>query len=266
MRKIKNLLSVLSICILVNVQLIGQALNTSKSDQSISDKLSAFVPQRYLIRSGEKAPQKWFFKTSVPELNWITDANNNQSWQTGDFPIGNTTIAGVKCRTKWSDGNLWVRRKYHQQGGRPSKIVLRIAHTGSARVLVNGVEIYKSEQSSNGYITVEPSNKETFRDLDNIVSVELGGSKKNFFDMGLIGFINPVPTEMPALPTANDIVRHLYPIMDISIRDYERARWCVLCDWNRWISRFLDRKRWKYTCLSIFRFKEMGISRECLVI
>jgi hypothetical protein len=220
MRKTKHFFRVLAICILVNVQLMGQELNTSKFDQSLRDRLSAFVPQRYLIRSGESAPQKWFFKTSVPELNWIMDANNNQTWQTGDFPIGNTTIAGVKCRTKWSDGNLWVRRKYHQQGGRPNKIVLRIAHTGSARVLVNGVEIYKSEQSSNGYITVEPSNKETFRDLDNIVCVELGSSKKNFFDMGLIGFINPVPIEMPAIPTANDIVRHLHPIMDISIRDF----------------------------------------------
>jgi hypothetical protein len=220
MRFNKHLLSITAIFFVVGVHSMCNVLNYSVSEKSVQNSSSEFVPQRNLIRTGEKAPQLWFYKTTLPTPDWNTAECSDTKWESGDFPIGNTTIDGVKCRTKWSEGNLWLRRKYHQQGGRPAKILLRIAHTGSTRVLVNGKEIYQSDLPTKGYINIEPKNKETFKDLDNIVTVELTGGKKNFFDMGLIGFINPIPAEMPALPSANDIVRHLHPVMDISIRDF----------------------------------------------
>ncbi len=131
-----------------------------------------------------------------PEGDWLAPDYKYSGWRTGDggfgfpFEVEDSTQLHA-CRTRWSEGSIWVRREFSLDGNRmPKTPVLNLRHEGPVRVYLNGRFIHESKSPSTAYCNIDISDAAygAFRQGANVLAVQssaLPGFPYRFLDFGL---------------------------------------------------------------------------------
>ncbi|HYG36853.1 MAG TPA: glycoside hydrolase family 2 TIM barrel-domain containing protein, partial [Clostridia bacterium] len=86
------------------------------------------------------------YTTKEPAADWVNEAFDDGSWQSGLAPFGNA-LPGV--RTTWTGNSIWARRTFEVNGSEVNQAALVIFHDEDTEVYVNGQKIW----SGKGFLT-----------------------------------------------------------------------------------------------------------------
>ena len=92
-----------------------------------------------IIPAGDEAAYSVKFVTVAPSQDWEKENFDDSKWKTTQAPFGDNESA----KTKWTEGDLWVRRTFNLAGVNINELYLRMQHDDNVQVFLNGEEIYK---------------------------------------------------------------------------------------------------------------------------
>ncbi|GAA5482401.1 glutaminase family protein [Haloferula sargassicola] len=87
----------------------------------------------------EKANIQWAYTFDRPDEGWMKPDFDAGSWKTGAGGFGADGTPNAKNRTKWTSGDIWIRREFELPTGAPDDVKLWVFHDEEAQIFINGV-------------------------------------------------------------------------------------------------------------------------------
>ncbi len=183
---------------------IGVAMNENPIRLENPDKLAEPVLGRNaerlartyttLLPSGEYTEWEGRYTLNSPAEGWARPEFTTAGWRTGEggfgFPFEDGEAQIHACRTKWTSGEIWVRRKFDLTSGIPKTPLLNLRHEGAVQVFLNGKKVYESSEPSLAYSNFDLTKvaEGLFRPQDNVLAVQALARPQagfRFLDFGL---------------------------------------------------------------------------------
>lgn len=92
-----------------------------------------------IIPAGDEATYHVKFVTTAPSPGWEKESFDDSKWKTTQAPFGDNE----RAKTRWTEGDLWVRRTFNLADVNINELYLRMQHDDNIQVYLNGEEIYK---------------------------------------------------------------------------------------------------------------------------
>lgn len=135
---------------------------------------------------------EWEYTKTAPSNDWTSLDFDSSSWQRDTAPFGQSGTQPGNMNTVWDDGDtLWLRRKVNmtQYDVEAGTLQLRLAHSGTVNVYVNGVEVYSSSSAKTQYtvVTLPEEARNAFKVGENLIAVKVtGNSGARYFGLELL--------------------------------------------------------------------------------
>ncbi len=103
--------------------------------------LPAAPTATYLLANSQKSPTSWRYVTaaSKPADDWAKPDFDDGAWKTGNAPFANNPPGGIPTGTKWTDSDIWMRRKVTLPAGDYKNLAFLVYHDEDVEIYVNGV-------------------------------------------------------------------------------------------------------------------------------
>lgn len=92
-----------------------------------------------VLPTAEAEPVNWRFTTAKPADDWFKPDFDASAWKEGAAPFG-TNPPGLRCRSRWSNADLWLRRTVTLPAGEHAHLRFWCYHDEDVTVYVNGVQ------------------------------------------------------------------------------------------------------------------------------
>jgi len=96
------------------------------------------TPLKTILFTGEEKGYAVKYVTEKPSEDWMNENFDDSKWKATQAPFGNDETA----KTKWTIGDIWVRRNFMLNDININKLFLQIRHDEDVEVYLNGSEIY----------------------------------------------------------------------------------------------------------------------------
>lgn len=149
---------------------------------------TALMP-RTILPTSEDAPQQWRYTMSEPRVDWAKPQFDDASWQTGNAPFADPSTKQYKPATNWSDGKIWLRRKFNLEDTNFAHLLLRLHNNERATIFLNGQQVRQEGGHSPDYrwSPLGDVGKKALRKGENVIAVVCEkGQHKAFIDIGLV--------------------------------------------------------------------------------
>jgi arylsulfatase A-like enzyme len=149
---------------------------------------TALLP-RTIVPTSEDAPQAWRYTMTEPSSDWMKAEFDDANWQTGNAPFADPSTAQYKPATPWSEGKIWLRRKFNLDDTNIAHLFLRLHNNERVTVFLNGQQVRQEGGHSPGYrwSPLGDKGKQALRKGANVIAVVCEkGQHKTFVDVGLI--------------------------------------------------------------------------------
>ena len=97
------------------------------------------LPLKSIVPVGDETAYTVKYVTAEPSAGWMKEGFDDSKWKTTQAPFGDNEQA----KTKWTEGDLWVRRSFDLASTDINELYLRMQHDDNIQVYLNGEEIYK---------------------------------------------------------------------------------------------------------------------------
>ncbi|HVV70652.1 MAG TPA: DUF1793 domain-containing protein, partial [Verrucomicrobiae bacterium] len=119
-----------------------------------ADLPAAPVIEEVLATSRDTAAN-WRYTTLKPADAWATPAFDDHGWSEGAAGFGTEGTPGIKVRTTWDTGDIWLRRDFIMPKHLPRKLAFYVYHDEDVEVYVNGVLGGTESGFTTGYVPLE---------------------------------------------------------------------------------------------------------------
>jgi len=106
----------------------------------------------YLLSPADESGETWSYTTTDPSNSkWYTSDYDDSGWKTGKAGFGANGLANMKYGTRWTTGDIWIRRTLDLEltPEELAKLSLRIYYDEDTEFYINGVKAF----SATGYVT-----------------------------------------------------------------------------------------------------------------
>lgn len=97
------------------------------------------MPLQTILPAGDDAAYTVKYVTQEPSGEWMSESFDDSKWKTTQAPFGDNE----RAKTKWTEGDLWVRRSFTLNSVNINELYLRMQHDDNVEVYLNGEQIYK---------------------------------------------------------------------------------------------------------------------------
>ncbi len=107
---------------------------------------------REVVPTSENSAQTWKYTLDAPGADWVMPGFNDSAWQTGPGGFGASAPAGAPVGTRWTTGDIWLRRIFKPgplTAQQIARLVVREQHDEDIDVYINGALAYHA----GGYIS-----------------------------------------------------------------------------------------------------------------
>ena len=113
-----------------------------------------FPEQRPILATSERAAQTWRYTLEKPADNWTAATFDDKAWQTGPGGFGREDTPGAVVRTRWTTGDIWLRREFDAKASPLGALGLRLHHDEDAEIYINGKLVAEPRGYSSRYATL----------------------------------------------------------------------------------------------------------------
>lgn len=124
------------------------------------------------------------FTTDKPAAGWEKPAFQANSWSSGHLPISDKDDAP----TKWTTGDIWIRRGFDFNGKDKAGLSLKIRHDDNIVVYLNGKEIYRKKgwEETYVYLALQKAIQQNIVKGHNVLAFHVRNTAGgHYFDAGL---------------------------------------------------------------------------------
>ena len=149
---------------------------------------TALLP-RTILPTSEDAPQSWQYTMTEPSADWNKAEFDDAAWQTGNAPFADPSTKQYKSATPWSEGKIWLRRKFNLDDPNVAHLFMRIHNNDRATVFINGKQVRQEGGYSPDYrwSPLGDIGKQALRKGENVIAVLCEQDRhKAFIDLGLV--------------------------------------------------------------------------------
>lgn len=149
---------------------------------------TALMP-RTILPTSEDAPQAWRYTMTEPGSEWAKSEFDDAAWKVGNAPFGDPSTKQYKPATNWSEGKIWLRRKFNLEDTNLAHLFMRVHNNERVTVFINGQQVRQEGGHSPGYrwSPLGDVGKQALRKGENVIAVVCEkGQHKTFVDVGLI--------------------------------------------------------------------------------
>ena len=94
-----------------------------------------------VVPTSERKAQTWRYTLQAPPEGWTRPDFDDSGWTEAPGGFGKPDTPGAVVRTRWTTGDIWLRRRVTLPKGPWHRLLLRIHHDEDAQVFVNGVKV-----------------------------------------------------------------------------------------------------------------------------
>ena len=135
---------------------------------------------------------RWLATAEKPSGLWRSLGYDDSAWTPTMLPVGDPAGSGYRVQTPWTDGDMWLRQRFHIPAATPAGRLLVVSHVnGGAEVFLNG---RKLPGEVTGFSSMERQTllphgfTEALRVGDNVLAVRAAGRdgrQRPVFDLSL---------------------------------------------------------------------------------
>ncbi|MBG9375052.1 DUF4965 domain-containing protein [Panacibacter sp. DH6] len=96
------------------------------------------LPLKPIVPVGDETAYTVKYVTAAPAEGWMKENFDDGKWKTTQAPFGDNE----RAKTRWTEGDLWVRRSFDLANTDINELYLRMQHDDNVQVYLNGEEIY----------------------------------------------------------------------------------------------------------------------------
>lgn len=149
---------------------------------------TALVP-RTILPTSEDAPQSWRYTMTEPNSDWAKAGFDDAVWKVGNAPFADPSTKQYRPATPWSEGKIWLRRKFNVEDTNVAHLFLRLHNNERVTVFLNGQQVRQEGGHSPGYrwSPLGDVGKQALHKGENVIAVVCEkGQHKTFVDVGLV--------------------------------------------------------------------------------
>ena len=109
---------------------------------------------RTVVPASRKDAQQWRYTTAKPPDGWQKPDFDDTKWKSAPGGFGAGSTPGVTARTRWTTGNIWLRRIFTLDKSVKGDLQLLIYHDEDARVYLDGKRVAAVSGYSTAYGTM----------------------------------------------------------------------------------------------------------------
>ena len=142
-----------------------------------------------IVPTAQTEHVKWRFTLEKPSDGWFKPDFDAHEWQERQGGFGTRETPGAIVRTEWKTGDIWLRREFPFQNGKPENLRLLMHHDEDAEVYINGVLAASAPGYTSDYEQFElsPEAKAALKATGNVMAIHchqtVGGQ---FIDAGIV--------------------------------------------------------------------------------
>jgi hypothetical protein len=108
-----------------------------------------------VVPTARKTPSLWRYTTQTPGVDWNAPAFNDSAWRQGYASFGTTGTPGAVVRTRWSTGDIWLRRQITLPGTSYSNLEFYVHHDEDVEIYVDGILAATETGFTTSYVPIE---------------------------------------------------------------------------------------------------------------
>jgi hypothetical protein len=108
-----------------------------------------------VVPTSRQTPVLWRYTFDRPADGWTTPEFDASAWKEGPAGFGTDGTPGAVVRTRWSTGDIWLRREFTMPASEPSDLQFYVYHDEDVELYINGVAAASESGFTTSYVPIE---------------------------------------------------------------------------------------------------------------
>jgi hypothetical protein len=108
-----------------------------------------------VVPTSRKTPVLWRYTFDRPSDGWTEPEFDASTWKEGPAGFGTAGTPGIEVRTRWSNGDIWLRRDVTLPPGEPSDLQFYVYHDEDVELYLNGAAAAAESGFTTSYVPLE---------------------------------------------------------------------------------------------------------------
>jgi hypothetical protein len=108
-----------------------------------------------VVPTARQSPILWRYTFAAPPEGWTQPEFDASGWKEGPAGFGTEGTPGAVVRTRWSTGEIWLRREFTMPAGELPGLQFYVYHDEDVELYINGVAAGSESGFTTSYVPIE---------------------------------------------------------------------------------------------------------------